>query len=229
MSERYDNYGERSQRRLWPIVSIAVLIIVVLVFALVSGGGDDPDPIADVLPTSEMVERAKEESGYSSQQYLPEGVATAPGRGEAGREDADPSAGQPGHSDEPSWQEVGGRAAGDAVATAEAFADLQINRPVDPEGSAETDAYLAELAVGILSHQISKSDMMAAQIASTGEVIRSLILEETPELVTVLITTREELPEGPGAIGGTRYLNYIAHLRRISDGRFGVISWEPQL
>ena len=59
MSQRFDNYGSRPQRRLWPYAVGLLLIAVVVGYAIISGGSDDPDPIADVLPTSEVVEKAK--------------------------------------------------------------------------------------------------------------------------------------------------------------------------
>lgn len=228
MSERFDNYGSRTQRRLWPYAVGLLLIAIVVGYAILSGGSDDPDPIADVLPTSEVVEKAKKEAGYNSQESLPEGAATAPGQGEAGKGDADPLAGTPGHTNEPGWKSVGGEAAGSALATAQQFATLQINRPTDAEGSGETDDQLAELSVGLLSHQIASSNVMTSQIASTGEVIRMLVLEDNGENVKVLVTTHEQLPDGPGATGGEKYLNYIVHLRRIQTGKYGVTSWEPQ-
>lgn len=229
MSERFDNYGSGQQRRLWPYAVALALIAAVVAFALISGGSDDPDPIAEVLPTSEVVEKAKQESGYNTQEALPDGAATAPGKGDPGKGDADPLAGTPGHPDEPGWKSVGGDAAGSALTTAEKFATLQINRPTDAEGSGETDDQLAELSVGLLSHQIASSNVMTSQIASTGEVIRMLVLEDDGENVKVLVTTHEKLPDGQGATGGERYLNYIVHLRNIDDGRFGVTSWEPQI
>lgn len=207
-----------------------VVLVVVAAGLLVSGillmaGGSD-DPVAKQLVPPLSTEQTAGEAKPSPEQLRNQSAAIdgAPGPKSKVTGDHDDGLTAP--------QPTEATNSGSITSTAKRFAELMINWPTDQLEAAANNKELLTLATGTLASDLANGigSISTAQAPSTGEILDTMVLEQSGDYAEVLIVSKSSVvdvaskqPLDPS------YLNYLVRLQKVKGGSWAVTSWEPQL